>query len=264
MIGATAEMRAHPMNLDGKVAIVTGGNRGIGQAIAAGLAAAGCGVAILARDPARNAQAVAAIVTHGGAAIAETCDVTDSAALDRAMSATVERFGRLDGAFINAGIGGGGRTPFVEQTDEAWARMIEVNLMGARRTAQVALRHMVAAGNGGRIVFTASVAPRFGTAFNQHYAASKAGMIALARGIAVEFGRHAITSNAILPGYTETEMIDDLTANQRFHDAMAMRLPLRRLGRAEDLAGIAIYLMSDMSAYHNGDVLTVDGGFSIS
>jgi len=123
---------------------------------------------------------------------------------------------------------------------------------------------MVEQSAGGRIVITSSVAARLGTAYNQHYAATKSGLLAIARAIAVEFGRHGITANALLPGYVRTEMIGDLLENEKFLDRIKPRLPLRRLGMADELAGIAIYLMSDLSSYHTGDAITIDGGFSIS
>jgi NAD(P)-dependent dehydrogenase (short-subunit alcohol dehydrogenase family) len=117
---------------------------------------------------------------------------------------------------------------------------------------------------GGRVVLTSSAAARLGTAFNQHYAASKAGLIAIARGIAVEFGRHRITANALLPGYFETEMIGELLENKKFNEHVMPRLAIRRYGDPIELGGIAIYLMSDLSAYHTGDAITIDGGFTVS
>lgn len=258
----------HPLDLAGKVAIVTGGNRGIGLGMAKGLAAAGCSVAIWARDRARNDQAVAECSKGPGRAEGFVCDVTDVHSIENALENTAASFGAIDGLFANAGIGGGGRVPFLEQSDEAWARMLEVNLLGTKRTIAAVLRRMVeqahAGRPGGRIVATSSVAVNKGTAFNQHYAATKSAIVSLTRSIAVEFARYGIAANAILPGYTATEMIDDLAANERFMKAIEPRLPLRRLGSSDDFAGIAIYLMSDSSAYHTGDAITIDGGFLVA
>lgn len=264
----TAQRAPHPMDLAGRVAIVTGGNRGIGLGMATGLAAAGCNVAIWGRDPEQNRHAVAHCAASRGEVAAFHCDVTSSGSVEKALAETIERFGRVDGLFANAGIGGGGRTPFLEQTDEDWAHMINVNLLGAKRALVPIIRRMVeqsALGQGGgRVVVTSSVAANLGTAFNQHYAATKAGLVALARAIAVEFGRHGITANALLPGYVQTEMIGNLLENEKFLSRVKPRLPLRRLGRADEFAGIAIYLMSGLSSYHTGDSITIDGGFSIS
>jgi NAD(P)-dependent dehydrogenase (short-subunit alcohol dehydrogenase family) len=260
----SASVATHPMDLSGKVAIVTGGNRGIGLGMVNGLSAAGCQVAVWARDRRRNEKAVEACAGRPGEVAAFACDVVNPMDVDQALEQTVARFGRIDGVFANAGIGGGGRTPFVEQTDDDWQRMLQVNIVGTRRTLSPILRRMIAQSSGGRIVITSSVAATLGTAYNEHYAATKAGLVAIARAIAVEFGRFGITANAILPGYVETEMIDNLLGNDKFRERMKPRLPLGRLGLGDDLAGIAIYLMSSLSSYHTGDSITVDGGFSIS
>lgn len=256
------------MNLKGKVAIVTGGNRGIGLGMAQGLVAAGCNVAIWGRDAQQNSIAVERCGGAAGSAIAVHCDLTQLDSPERALRSTTDRFGHVDGVFANAGIGGGGRTPFLEQTDADWAQMLEVNLLGTKRTLAAVLPTMVEQANagrrGGRVVITSSIAANMGTAFNQHYAATKAGLVAVTRAIAVEFARFGITANALLPGYTQTEMIDDLLGNERFLKAIQSRLPLRRLATATDFAGIAIYLMSDLSDYHTGDAITIDGGFSLS
>lgn len=254
----------HPMDLTGKVAIITGGNRGIGLGMAKGLAAAGCDVALWGRDPERNRQAIEHCAGLRGSVAAYACDVVDDQSVGHALQSTLSRFGRVDGVFANAGIGGGGRTPFLEQTDEDWRQILEVNLLGVRRVLAPVLARMVQKGEGGRVVITSSAAARLGTAYNEHYAATKAGLIAITRALAVEFGRHGITANAILPGYVQTEMIGDLLENQKFLDRVRPRLPLRRLGTPDELAGVAIYLMSEMSSYHTGDVITIDGGFSIS
>lgn len=256
--------RTHPMDLSGKVAVVTGGNRGIGLGMARGLAAAGCHVAIWGRDVSRNQRAVEECSDLAGDVAGFECDVLSRESVESALEQTLSRFQKVDGVFANAGIGGGGRTPFIEQADAEWLRLLDVNLLGARRTLVPILTHLVGRGAGGRIVLTSSVAAKLGTAYNQHYAATKAGLVAMARALAVEFGRHRITANALLPGYVETEMIGELLENEKFVEAVLPRVPLRRLGKTDDLAGIAIYLMSELSSYHTGDAITLDGGFTVS
>lgn len=247
---------------------MTGGNRGIGRGMTKGLVAAGCNVAIWARDQKRNDEVVAECSKWPGRAQAFVCDVTDPHSIENALEETTAFFGVIDGLFANAGIGGGERVPFLEQSDEAWARLLEVNLMGTKRSIAAVLRRMVEQSEGGRaggrIVATSSIAANKGTAFNQHYAAAKSAIVSLTRSIAVEFARYSITANALLPGYTATEMVEDLAENERFMNAMKPRLPLRRLGSIDDFAGIAIYLMSDLSGYHTGDAITIDGGFFVA
>lgn len=260
-------MHRHPMDLTGKVAVVTGGNSGIGLGIAKGLASAGCHVAIWARNADKNQAAVQALHGLPGAVEAFSCDVTDRASVDRASAATLARFEFIDGMFANAGIGGGGRESFLVRKPADWEQMIDVNLYGAFHACQVSLARMKAQSEqgrkSGRIVLTSSIANHFGTAANEHYAMTKAGLTSLARSIAVEFARYGVTANAMLPGYTATEMTNDLFDNEKFVKAVMPRIPVRRFGAVDDFAGAAIYLMSDLSSYHTGDALTIDGGYSI-
>lgn len=257
----------HPMDLSGKVAVVTGGNGGIGLGIAKGLASAGCHVAIWARNAAKNEAAVQALQGLPGNVQAFACDVTDRPSVDAAAAATLQRFGFIDGMFANAGIGGGGRESFLVRKPEDWGQMIDVNLYGAFHACQVALAQMKTQSEQGRkhgrIVLTSSIASHFGTAANEHYAMTKAGLTSLARSIAVEFARYGVTANALLPGYTATEMTTGLFDNEKFVKAVMPRIPQRRFGSSDDFAGVAIYLMSDLSSYHTGDAMTIDGGYSI-
>jgi len=257
----------HPMDLGGKVAVVTGGNGGIGFGIARGLAQAGCRVALWARNADKNASAVAP------ARNGRRCR---GLRLRRHRSPRRRSGGRRDRRalrwhrrlFANAGIGGGGRVSFLERQPADWAQMIDVNLYGAFHPCQVVLRHLKAqaeAGRrGGRIVLTSSIADAFGTAANEHYAMTKAGLSSLARSFAVEFARYGVTANALLPGYTATDMTAGLFDNEKFTKAVLPRTPARRFGTPDDFAGVAIYLMSDLSAYHTGDSLVIDGGYSIT
>ncbi|MGP0058134.1 MAG: SDR family NAD(P)-dependent oxidoreductase [Beijerinckiaceae bacterium] len=253
-------------DLSNRVAVVTGGNSGIGLGIAEALAQHGCAISIWARNAEKNAAAAAKIRSHGARVHTQICDVARREETEAATRATLAAFGRIDGGFANAGIAGGGRTPFIERTDEDWRRVLTVNLDGVFHTFQPLVRHMVeraARGDAfGRLVATSSLASLFGTARNEHYAASKAAVNSLVQAVAVEHARHAITANAILPGWIDTEMTEGLQANERFMANVMPRIPVRRFGRASDFGGIAVYLMSQASAYHTADCLVIDGGYS--
>ena len=254
-------------DLKGKVAIVTGGNGGIGLGMADGLAAAGCAVHIWGRNAAKNEQAVGQLRRHGGRAESAICDVSDGKSIEAAFAKTLDTFGRVDGCFANAGVGGGGRRSFIERPIEEWRQLLATILDGAFLTLQPVARHMVErAGRGdagGRLVVTSSMASIFGTARNEHYAASKAALNALTRALAVELARHRITANAILPGWIKSDMTEGLMANEKFVANVMPRIPMRRFGEPKDFAGIAVYLMSDASAYHSGDCFVIDGAYSL-
>ena len=254
-------------DLTGKSAIITGGNGGIGLAMARALADANCAVSIWGRNPGKTAKAAASLREGAMAPVHSlSCDVTDRDAVEQAFSSTVTEFGRIDGCFINAGIGGGGRSSFLVRPFEEWKSMFEINLDGAFHVLQLAARHMVdnakAGKPGGRLVATSSIGALFGAARNEHYGASKSGLVGLMRALAVELARYGITANAILPGYTITDMTEDLMANEKFQGAVMPRLPMRRFGQAEDFGGIAVYLMSDASGYHTADSFVIDGGYT--
>jgi NAD(P)-dependent dehydrogenase (short-subunit alcohol dehydrogenase family) len=253
-------------DLSGRVAVVTGGNGGIGLGIAEALAQAGCAVSVWGRNAEKNAAAVATLEKTGARAQAQVCDVTDAASVAAAMAATLSHFGRVDGCFANAGIGGGGRQGFVERTEGDWRNMFATNLDGVFHVFQAVARHMTeraAAGDAfGRLVATSSIASLFGTARNEHYAASKAAINALVRALAVELARYGVTANAILPGGIKSDMTEGLMANDKFVGNVMPRIPVRRFGEAADFGGIAVYLMSGASSYHTADCLVIDGGYA--
>ena len=256
-----------PFDLSGKVALVTGGNGGIGLGMADALAAAGADVCIWGTNPSKNALALDQLARHGGRAEALVCDVADSAAVDGAMAETIERFGRLDGCFVNAGVRGGNRKSVLEIDDAEWKRVLSVNLDGAFYTLRAAAAHMIerskAGDPGGRLVATASLAALSGAARFEHYGASKGGIVSVMNALASELGRFDITANSILPGWIETEMTDESFGDERFEAAVLPRVPTRRWGQPEDFGGIAVYLMSAASAYHTGDSIVIDGGYWI-
>jgi hypothetical protein len=194
------------------------------------------------------------------------CDVSDSGQVKSAMAATLDTFGRVDGCFANAGIGGGGRHAFIDRTEEQWRGMFATNLDGVFHVFQAAARHMTeraASGDRfGRLVATSSLASLFGTARNEHYAATKAAINALVRALAVELARQGVTANAILPGWIKSDMTADIMANEKFVANVMPRIPMRRFGEASDFGGIAVYLMSGASSYHTADCFVIDGGYT--
>jgi NAD(P)-dependent dehydrogenase (short-subunit alcohol dehydrogenase family) len=256
-------MTYRPFDLTGKVALVTGGNRGIGFGIAQAVAEAGADVAIWGTNAEKNAEAQTELAKTGRKVLALQCDVGDEAAVDAAFTRTLEAMGRVDGCFANAGIGGGGAKSFLEMSSELWHRVLRVNLDGAFYTFRAAARHMVERGGDGVLVGTASLAAVEGSPRSEHYAATKGGLISMVRSLAVEFARHNVRAHAILPGWIETDMTQRLTTNETFHGKVMPRIPMRRWGHGEDFGGIAVYLMSAASRYHTGDTFVIDGGYSL-
>jgi NAD(P)-dependent dehydrogenase (short-subunit alcohol dehydrogenase family) len=253
-------------DLTGRVAVVTGGNGGIGLGIGQALASAGCNVAIWGRNAEKNKAAAASMVNGPGKVATHICDVTDPESVNAAMKATLDSFGRVDGCFANAGIGGGGRKSFIDRSEEEWRTMFATNLDGVFHAFQVAARHMTERAQSGdafgRLVATSSLASIFGTARNEHYAATKAAINALVRALGVELARHGVTANAILPGWIKSDMTAGIMANEKFVANVMPRIPQRRFGEASDFGGIAVYLMSKASSYHTADTFVIDGGYT--
>jgi NAD(P)-dependent dehydrogenase (short-subunit alcohol dehydrogenase family) len=253
-----------PFDLTGKVAIITGGNGGIGLGMAEGLARAGAAVSIWGTNADKNAAAVAALEPFGTPISAQRCDVSDEAEVARCFAATLERHGRVDGCFANAGVGGR-NTRFDEMTTDEWRRILAVNLDGVFYTFKHAARHMrerAEAGDPcGRLVGTASLAAISGQARGEHYAATKGGLVSMIKALAVEYARYGVTAHTILPGWIETAMTADTFANPKFVDNVMKRIPMRRWGRPEDFAALAVYIMSDASAYHTAETFLIDGGY---
>ena len=251
-------------DLTGKVALITGGNRGIGLGMAEALAQAGADVCIWGRDAARNERAAESLKRHGARVAADVCDVSDEAQVSSRLQDCLARFGRIDGCFANAGILGGARSFFDISADD-WRRVLGVNLDGAFFTLKAAAEHMKSraeAGDpGGRLIATSSLASISGAARNEHYAAAKGGITAMIKALSVELARHGVTANAVLPGWVETDMTAKAMANEKFAANVMPRIPARRWGRPADFGGIAVYLMSDASAYHTGGEILIDGGY---
>ena len=255
-----------PFDLSGKVALVTGGNSGIGLGMAEGLAQAGAHVTIWGRSEDKNAAAEKALSAHGVEVLAQSVDVSDENAVDDAMEALVERFGRLDACFANAG-GSFGTAPMTEMPTDVWRKTMQVNLDSAFFTLRAAARQMVERAKGGEpggaLVATSSVSAIMGAARNHPYAASKAGMIGIMKALAVEYGRYQISANSLVVGWTMTDLAAPALDSDGFQAKVLPRMPVRRWGTPEDFAAVAIYLASDASKFHTGQEFIIDGGYSV-
>ena len=256
-----------PFDLTGKVALVTGGNRGIGLGMAKALAASNASVAIWGRKEAANAAAVEELSSLGvGDVKAWAVDVADETAVVEATADTVKQMGRIDSCFANAGVGFGAPS-FSEMTTDIWRKNMAVNMEGAFWTLRESVKHMVerakAGDPGGSVAGVASLAGIEGAARNQAYSATKGGLAAMIRGIAVEHGRYGIRANSILPGWIATDMTDAAQGSDVFTTKVISRVPIRRWGEPEDFGGMAVYLASDASAYHSGTTLIIDGGYAV-
>jgi len=255
-------MAYQAFELRGKVALITGGNSGIGLGMAEALADAGAAVCIWGTNEEKNRAAVAALEQRGARVRAVRCDVGEEAEVERAFAETLSALGRVDACFANAGVGGAAPS-FVGMTADEWRRVLRVNLDGVFFTFRAAARHMIERGGGGSLVVTSSLAGVEGAARGEHYSASKGGVIAMMRGLAVELARHGVRANAILPGWIETPMTDHTLGNDIVQRKIFPRIPIRRWGERADFGGIAVYLASDASAYHSGDTIVIDGAYRV-
>jgi 2-deoxy-D-gluconate 3-dehydrogenase len=254
-------MATSPFDLTGRVAIVTGGNGGIGLGMAHGLAEAGAAVAIVGRNAAKSDAAVAELKQRGAKAISVIADVTDKAAVAAMVERTKTELGRIDILVNNAGINV--RKPPHVLSLEEWDSVIKTNLTSAFLCSQAAYPAMKAAG-GGKIINIGSMMSIFGASFAPAYAASKGGIVQFTRSCAVVWAADNIQANAILPGWIDT----DLTKRARqeidgLHDKVLARTPAARWGAIGDFAGIAVFLSSAASDFVTGTAIPVDGGFSV-
>jgi NAD(P)-dependent dehydrogenase (short-subunit alcohol dehydrogenase family) len=257
-------MAIDAFDLTGHVSLVTGGNSGIGLGMADGLARAGAQVCIWGTNADKNASALEQLRAHGTDVIAATVDVADEEQVIAAMAALVDRFGSVHSCFANAAVTGAYRNPpFIDSTLDDWRDLMRVNLDGAYVTLREAARQMVAQGSGGSLVGTSTIATRFGAPREQAYAASKGGVEALMKGLAVELAKYGIRANAIQPGWTMSPQTSAWADAPGVADKILPRIPARRWGRADEWAGIAVYLASDASTWHTGDTLRLDGGYGV-
>ncbi len=248
-------------DLGGKVAVVTGGSRGIGRAICIGLATFGADVAVLARDRATGEDTAAKVRALGRKAVFIPTDVADVAQIRRAADETVEKLGRLDILVNNAGVGV--QDPAENVTTEEWDRVIGVNLRGLFFMSQAAARHMIARGEGGRIINIASIFGIVGSELGASvYHASKGAVVNLTRALACEWAKHNILVNCIGPGFIVTDMTKALQEVPAVAEVLEKRHALGRFGCPEEIVGAVIFLASRASTFVTGENLFVDGGYT--
>ena len=244
------------MSLQGRVALVTGGSRGIGAAVAQALASAGAALAVCARNGEAAAATAAAIAGRGGQAFGAAADVSRAADAERVVAACVERFGRLDILVNNAGITRDGL--LLRMKDEDWSDVLAVNLNGAFYCARAALRSILKQKQSGRIINVGSVVGSMGNPGQANYVASKAGLIGLTKALAKEVASRGVTVNAVAPGFIETDMTAGLA--DAVKDTYRAQIPLGRFGTAPEVAAVVAFLASDAAAYITGQVIHVNGG----
>lgn len=248
-------------DLTGRAAIVLGGTSGIGRALVAGLVAAGADVAASSRRQTEVDVTAIEIERRGRRTLRIAADVTDRSSLETLRAAAVEAFGKID-ILINCA-GRTHRRPTLEVDDAEWQEILDTNLTGTLRACQVFGAPMLERGYG-RIVNIASLASFVGLYEVAAYAASKAGVAALTRALAVEWGSRGVLVNAIAPGVFRTPLNQDLLDGTERGREFKLRTPLGRFGRVDELAGAAVFLASEAASFVNGEVLVVDGGFLAS
>ena len=244
-------------SLAGKAALVTGGNGGIGLAMARGLAAAGAALAIAGRDEAKNSRASKEL---GGGAFSLQCDLKDETACRAMVEEAARRLGRLDILVNNAGTNV--RRAPQDYTLEEWHLVLDTNLTSAFVAAQAAHAHMQRAG-GGKIVNIGSMMSLFGASFAAPYGASKGGIVQLTKSLAAAWAKDNIQVNAVLPGWIDTALTRQARKDVAgLHERVLERTPAGRWGEPQDLAGIAVFLSSKASDFITGAAIPVDGGYS--
>lgn len=248
--------------LEGKVILITGGSSGIGRAAALRCAADGAAVVVADVNTAAGQATVRDIQQNGGRASYVHTDVVDSRQVEALVAGTVQRYGKLDGAFNNAGIDGGFANT-VKMTEEAFDRTIAVNLKGVWLCIKHEIVQFLAQGSGGAIVNTASIAGLVGTRGGIAYCASKHGVVGMTRSAALDFSKKGIRVNAVCPGIIETPMLERMAAERGLGlDAYAALEPVGRLGEPREIADAVAWLLSDEASFVTGIALPVDGGWT--
>lgn len=249
------------MNLNNKVALVTGGSRGIGRAISGRLAAAGAVVAVN-YDQTEPSETLAEITKLGGSAIAVRADVANKPQVEAMVAQVRDQLGGLDILVNNAGI-----CPFhdfLDLPEDLWDRVLDVNLKGVFLCSQAAANLMVNQGRGGRIVSVSSISALVGGGLQTHYTPTKAGIHSLMQSLAIVLGPHGVTCNSVLPGTIATDINKDDLSDPDKRAYFERRIPVGRIGAPDDIAGPVAFLASDEAAYVNGAALLVDGGLFVN
>jgi 2-deoxy-D-gluconate 3-dehydrogenase len=249
-------------NLQGKTAIVTGANGGIGRGIALALAGTGANICIAGRNEQKNEGVRNEIEKLGSAVIAQTCDVNDGASITATIEATISTFGGFDILVNNAGIAALNSPEAM--TDDEWMSVIDTNLNSVFKFSRAAHTPLKNAG-GGKIINIGSMYSIFGSPFAASYAASKGGVVQLSKSLAVSWAADNIQVNAILPGWIETDMTAPIESDMAdLHAAIVARTPAGRFGKPEEIGGTAVYLASSASDFVTGQSIAVCGGYSIA
>jgi NAD(P)-dependent dehydrogenase (short-subunit alcohol dehydrogenase family) len=251
-------------DLSGHLSLITGGNGGIGLGLAEGILAAGGDVAIAARNTAKTEEAAAGLRAKypERRVLPLTCDVAQEEDVVAAVKACVAEFGHLDSCFANAGISHSVAKVW-ELSAEDWRRIMAVNLDGAFFTLKAAAAHMVERGGGGALVAVSSTSAIHGAPNQPHYATAKTGLLGLVRSMAVALARHQVRVNALLPGWTDTDLLDQARDNAKFVQNTTARTPVRRWAAPGEFGAVAAYLADPSVTFHTGDTVVVDGGYTI-
>jgi len=253
------------IDLAGKTFVVTGGNGGIGLAMAEGIVMSGGSVVVWGRNDEKNAAAVdtlQAIAPARTAATAHVCDVADEAQVIEVMARSVGDFGRIDGLFANAGRGGTG-TPFLELPLEEWRAVMDTNLDGVFLTLREAAKVLVEQGDGGSLVAVSSTSSIHGAAGNEAYGTAKTALNGLVRALAVGLARHKIRVNSLIPGWTITDLASGAYESDVFRTATVKRTPVRRWAEPSEFREVGAFLADPSQTYHTGQEVCVDGGYTV-
>jgi 2-dehydro-3-deoxy-D-gluconate 5-dehydrogenase len=245
-------------SLAGKVAVVTGANSGLGRSIALGLLDAGAFVVGTGRDEAKNAAFRRELGARGEMVAA---DVRDEEAMASAIDGIAKTHGRVDILVNNAGIGG--RSSFLDMSQDEWRQMLDTHLTGAFLATKFAVKAMIARGHGGSVINIGSMYSLFGAPAGVHYTTAKTGLVGLTRALAVELAPHDVRVNVILPGWIETEMTR-MVRESALAVGILPKIPLARFGVPNDLVGVAILLASPAGQYITGAEIAIDGGYHVA
>lgn len=247
-------------DLTGKVALVTGGNGGIGLGMAEALAEAGADICIWGRNEDKNRAAAEKLKAYGTRVLAQKCNVGNEEEVDNCLAEAVDELGHIDTCIANAAIGGSGQ-PLHELSLETWRKIHNVNMEGVFLTFRAAIRQMLEKKIGGSLVAVSSLAAVSGAPTSIAYASTKGGILSMIYGLSSGYARYGIRANAILPGWIDTEMTVDHLDTPAFVNGVQKRIPQRRWGKPYDFGAMAVYFASDASEYHSGDTISIDGGY---